>query len=81
MADRATEERDADLKLLIQACLYDNIDFLKDLIEGGEQDINQVDRWGRTPVYTCVSHNSMRCLEMLIANGGEIQLKLQMICT
>ncbi|XP_041363499.1 leucine-rich repeat serine/threonine-protein kinase 1-like [Gigantopelta aegis] len=71
MADLGQRD-DTELRLLIQACLFDNTDLLNDLIQGGEYDINEVDCWGRTPVYTAVSNNSMHCLEILIENGADI---------
>lgn len=55
-----------------QAVLYDNIDFLQCLLEGDElKNINASDACGRTAIYTAVSNNSLRCLQLLLDHGGK----------
>ncbi|XP_070186120.1 leucine-rich repeat serine/threonine-protein kinase 1-like isoform X2 [Littorina saxatilis] len=58
-----------------QAVLYDNIDFLQCLLEGDElKNINASDACGRTAIYTAVSNNSLRCLQLLLDHGGDANL-------
>ncbi|KAL4240953.1 hypothetical protein ACF0H5_001736 [Mactra antiquata] len=55
-----------------QYAIYDRHDALEDLLKGEErQNINAPDVWGRTPVYTAVSNNSIKCLETLLQHGAD----------
>lgn len=62
-------------QLLQQAVLYDNFDFLQCLLEGEElANIDTLDACGRTAIYTAVSNNSLRCLRLLLENGGDANI-------
>ncbi|KAK3090506.1 hypothetical protein FSP39_012367 [Pinctada imbricata] len=57
---------------LIQAAIYDDVDLLKCLLEGECMSLIDVqDRMGRTPVYTAVSNNSIKCLQVLLDSGAD----------
>ena len=56
---------------LHQYAIYDRDDSMADLLYGAEsKNIDAPDRVGRTPVYTAVSNNSVKCLKILLNNGG-----------
>ena len=58
---------------LHQYAIFDRHDAMLDILQGEERrNINARDRCGRTPVYTAVSNNSIRCLEILLQHGGMI---------
>lgn len=62
-------------RLLHQTCIYDNYDFLADLLKGPERaNLNAVDAAGRTVVYSAVSNNSSACLKVLLQEGGKYLL-------
>lgn len=58
---------------LHQFAMYDRYDAMLDVLQGEERrNINAPDRLGRTPVFTAVSNNSIRCLEVLLQHGGRL---------
>ena len=57
---------------LHQYAIFDRDDCMIDILQGDERlNINAPDRCGRTPVYTAVSNNSIKCLEILLQHGGK----------
>ena len=57
---------------LIQAAIYDQYDLLNCLLEGECRGyLNKTDRCHRTAVYTSVSNNSYKCLQILLKHGGK----------
>ena len=62
-------------RMLQQAALYNNTDFMESLLLGTERfHINEQDAYGRTPLYTSVSNNSLECAHMLLQSGGRLLL-------
>ena len=58
-------------RMLQQAALYNNTDFLESLLQGSEKDhVNAQDPYGRTALYTSVTNNSLECGHMLLQAGG-----------
>ena len=58
--------------LLHQAAIFDNVELLESLLEGeAVNHINACDPLNRTPLYMCVTQNSLKCAKLLINNGGE----------
>ena len=56
---------------LHQYAIFDRDDSLRDLLMGDEvQNIDAPDMCERTPVFTAVSNNSTKCLELLLENGA-----------
>ncbi len=62
-------------RMLHQASIYNNTDFLASLLEGDELTcINSQDPFGRTALYTAVTNNSLECAKLLLEHGGLISL-------
>ncbi len=58
-------------RMLHQASIYNNTDFLASLLEGDELAfINYRDPFGRTALYTAVTNNSLECAKLLLEHGG-----------
>ena len=56
---------------LHQYAIFDRDDSLRDLLMGDEiKNIDAPDMCQRTPLFTAVSNNSTRCLELLLKHGG-----------
>ena len=77
MSAESEENRDrgADFpgRMLHQAAIYNNTDFLADLLKGDEaQNIDERDHFGRTALYTAVTNNSLECARLLLQAGGRI---------
>lgn len=59
-------------RMLQQAAIYNNTEFMESLLQGPERfHINEQDLYGRTPLYTSVTNNSLECAHMLLQCGGE----------
>ncbi|XP_052762538.1 leucine-rich repeat serine/threonine-protein kinase 1-like [Mya arenaria] len=57
---------------LHQFAMFDRHDAMSDILLGEERmNINAPDRLGRTPVFTAVSNNSIKCLEVLLQHGAD----------
>lgn len=57
---------------LIQAAIYNQDELLVCLLEGECSNfLNKTDRCHRTAVYTSVSNNSYKCLQILLSHGGK----------
>ncbi|XP_063446430.1 leucine-rich repeat serine/threonine-protein kinase 1-like isoform X1 [Mytilus trossulus] len=60
---------------LIQAAIYNQHDLLTCLLEGECQNfLNKTDRCHRTAIYTSVSNNSFRCLQILLEYGADANI-------
>ncbi len=58
-------------RMLHQAAIYNNIDFLASLLQGDEvEHVDSQDPFGRTALYTSVTNNSLECARMLLEYGG-----------
>ena len=58
-------------ELLQKAAIHDCVDLLIDILQNEEgKNINCVDSFGRTPLYTAVSHGSLRSAQILLQWGG-----------
>ena len=68
---------------LHQYAIFDRDDSLRDLLMGEAiKNIDAPDMCQRTPVFTAVSNNSIRCLELLLEHGGLCQLCIDIsLCT
>ena len=75
MADHAEGEGGGEEypgRMLHQAAIYDNTDFLASLLEGDEKNfVNAQDSFGRTALYTAVTNNSLECARILLEHGGK----------
>ena len=61
--------------MLHQAAIYNNVDFMTSLLQGKERDhIDAQDNYGRTPLYTSVTNNSLECGHMLLQAGGTVYM-------
>ena len=59
-------------RMLHQAAIYNNTDFLASLLQGDEQNfVNAQDPFGRTALYTSVTNNSLECARILLEHGGK----------
>ena len=59
-------------RILHQTCIYNNAEFLEDLLKGPEfENINALDAAGRTVIYSAVSNRSHGCLKILLKAGGD----------
>lgn len=57
---------------LHQYAIFDRSDAMLDILQGEERrNINAPDKCGRTPVYTAVSNNSIKSLEILLQHGAD----------
>ena len=66
------EEDEAKGKMLQQAAIYNNVDFMTSLLQGDEQKhVDATDSYGRTALFTAVSNNSLECGHMLLQAGGK----------
>ena len=64
-------------RMLHQAAIYDNTDFLASLLEGDEKNfVNVQDSFGRTALYTAVTNNSLECARILLEHGGKFYFPL-----
>jgi len=54
--------------------LWDNVDFLTDLLKDDEHKkfINSRDSWGRTALHAACTNEGSGCLEILLNAGGNI---------
>lgn len=68
----AEMEEDFPGRMLHQASIFNNTEFLADLLKGEEaQAVNEQDPYGRTALYTAVTNSSLDCARMLLEAGGE----------
>ena len=59
-------------RMLHQAAIYNNTEFLASLLEGDDlEHIDAQDGFGRTALYTCITNNSLECARMLLQHNGE----------
>ena len=59
-------------RMLQQAAIYNNCDFLSSLLEGDEAgNVDAQDIYGRTALYTSVTNNSLECARLLLIASGE----------
>ncbi|XP_022171675.1 leucine-rich repeat serine/threonine-protein kinase 1 isoform X1 [Myzus persicae] len=66
------EDEDFPGRLLHQVALWDNVDFLTDLLKDDEHKkfINSRDSWGRTALHAACSNEGSGCLEILLNAGA-----------
>lgn len=59
---------------IVQVALWDNVDFLTDLLKDDEHKkfINSRDSWGRTALHAACTNEGSGCLEILLNAGGNI---------
>ncbi|XP_018323262.1 leucine-rich repeat serine/threonine-protein kinase 1 isoform X2 [Agrilus planipennis] len=76
MLDSSPEDEDFPGRLLHQAALWDNIELLEDLLEGGQQSfINSQDSWGRTPLHAAAITENSHCLQILLNAGADANIQ------
>ena len=62
-------------ELLHGAAIYDQDQFLNDLLTTGENGtVDSVDKFGRTPLHTAAFHGSIKCVKVLLQKGGKIEV-------
>ena len=60
-----------DNRLLHQAALFDNVELMESLLLGSAcNHIDEQDVYGRTPLYTSITNNSLKCCHLLLMAGG-----------
>ena len=61
-------------ELLHCAAIYDQDQFLNDLLTTGENGtVDSVDKFGRTPLHTAAFHGSIKCVKILLQKGGKMK--------
>ena len=72
MSDLLSDDTDYPGRILHQAALYNNHELMASLLQGDElQNINALDPFGRTALYTSVTNNSYDCAELLLEHQGK----------
>ncbi|CAG0894784.1 unnamed protein product, partial [Cyprideis torosa] len=71
MTECATNEDEFPGRLLHQAALWDNVEFLEDLLNGDLLGhINCPDSWGRTALHAAATNANSKCLRLLLQLGA-----------
>ncbi|XP_050423466.1 leucine-rich repeat serine/threonine-protein kinase 1 [Adelges cooleyi] len=70
------EDEEFPGRLLHQVALWDNVDFLTDLLKDDEHKkfINCCDSWGRTALHAACTNEGSGCLKILLDAGAQVDI-------